>query len=357
MFQPIQFQRTRYVPAILLLVLTMLVSACTVPAPPTAPAPTQDESAQVSSAPLVIYSGRNENLVGPLIAQFQAETGIAVEVRYGGTSEMAATILEEGNNSPADVYYGQDAGALGALERAGRFLTLPEDLLAQVDPRFHSRSGQWIGTSGRARVFVYNMNELSPEQLPNNVWDLLEPEWAGRVGWAPTNGSFQSFVTALRVMEGEERAAAWLAGMVANGAQIFPNNTSIVQAAGRGEIALGLTNHYYLYRFLAEDPNFAARNYYPASGDAASMINVAGAGIINTTDKQAEAEAFMRYLLSTEAQQYFADETNEYPLIDGITVSEMLTPIADLNLPDIDLTDLDDLEGTLLMLEDSGALD
>jgi iron(III) transport system substrate-binding protein len=355
MFQSIQ--SIRHISVLVLLTLALMVSACAVPAAPTAPAPSQDGASEVSSAPLVIYSGRNENLVGPLIAQFQTETGIAVEVRYGGTAEMAATILEEGNNSPADVFFGQDAGALGALERAGRFLTLPEELLAQVDPRFYSRSGQWVGVSGRARVFVYNMNELSPEDLPNSVWDLLDPAWAGRVGWAPTNGSFQSFVTALRMLEGEDRAAEWLAGMVANNAQVYPNNTSMVQAAGRGEIALGLTNHYYLYQFLAEDPNFAARNYYPASGDAAAMINVAGAGIVNTTTKRDLAETFVRYLLSPEAQQYFVNRTNEYPLLPGIDTNDMLVPIAELNLPDLDLNDLEDLEGTLLMLEDSGALD
>jgi iron(III) transport system substrate-binding protein len=306
---------------------------------------------------LVIYSGRNENLVGPLIEQFQAETGITVEIRYGGTAEMAATILEEGANSPADVFYGQDAGALGALEQAGRLQTLPEDVLNMVDPRFSSQEGGWFGTSGRARVFVYNTNEVAAGDLPGDIWDLLAPEWQSRVGWAPTNGSFQAFVTALRVLEGEDRAREWLEGMIANGVQSYAGNTQIVEAVGRGEVDLGLTNHYYLIRFLTENPDFPARNYHPAEGGAGAMINIAGVGIIDTAANIEAARAFVVYLLSEEAQQYFVAQTNEYPLVEGIAVSDLLVPMEEINVPGINLTDLADLQGTLELLQDVGALD
>lgn len=318
--------------------------------------PAQTESAGKATE-LTIYSGRNENLVGPLLARYQETSGVTVNVRYGGTAELAATILEEGQNSPADVFFGQDAGALGALSLAGRFTQLPAEILDRVDPRFQSGSGDWVGASGRARVFVYNTEMLSMDELPNDIWELTDPKWKGKVGWAPTNGSFQAFVTAVRVLEGEERAREWLEAMIANDVQVYAKNTPIVEATGKGEVVLGLVNHYYLYRFLAEDPGFQAKNHHPAAGDAGAMINVAGAAVLDTAKDKAAAEAFVAFLLSDEAQIYFSEQTNEYPLVVGIpTTAEGLLPLADVNTPDIDLTDLDDLQGTLELLQEVNAL-
>lgn len=358
------------VPVFLLtLCLTLLMAACApvaapvAPAASTAPAETPTESPAVADpadadGALVIYSGRNENLVGPLIEQFQTDTGIQVEVRYGGTSEMAATILEEGANSPADVFYGQDAGALGALSQAGRLAPLSADVLELVDGRFRSTDGDWIGASGRARVLVYNTDLVSEADLPADVWGLTEARWQGKIGWAPTNGSFQAFVTALRVLEGEEQARAWLEAMIANGVHSFANNTSIVEATGRGEIEAGLVNHYYLLQFLAEQGEaFPARNHFFPTATAGAMINVAGAGVINTAAHPQAAQTFLAYLLSPSAQQYFADQTNEYPLIPGVSLNPILPPLDELVTPALDLADLEDLQGTLELLQDVGALE
>jgi len=346
------------------LLLTMLIiSACQPVAEPAATAPESEATeAAMTNEPaqmLTIYSGRNENLIGPLIEQFREASGIDVQVRYGGTAEMAAAILEEGDNSPADLFFGQDAGALGALAQTGRFTTLPDTLLEQVEPRFRSPDGQWIGISGRARVLVYNTDELSEADLPASVADLTNEEWQGRVGWAPTNGSFQSFVTALRALAGEEEARAWLEGMIANDAQIYPSNSTIVTAVGAGEVAVGLVNHYYLYRFLAEQGDeFPARNYYFPAGDIGAMINVAGVGILNTSGNTTAAEQFVEFLLSTEAQQYFANETNEYPLTgEGIAINPLLQPLDEIVTPELDLNNLADLQGTLELLQEVGALE
>lgn len=310
------------------------------------------------AAELTIYSGRNENLVGPLLEQYGETSGVTVNVRYGGTAELAATILEEGENSPADIFFGQDAGALGALAQAGRFLQLPAEILERVNPRFRSGNGDWVGASGRARVFVYNTEMLSEADLPNDIWALTDPKWKGKIGWAPTNGSFQAFVTAVRHLEGEEGAREWLEAMIANDVQVYPKNTPIVEATGRGEIELGLVNHYYLYRFLAEDPDFQAKNHHPSAGDAGSMINVAGVGILDTAKDQAAAEAFVAFLLSEEAQRYFSEETNEYPLTAGVpATAEGLRPLAEVDTPELDLSDLDDLQGTLRLLQEVNALE
>jgi iron(III) transport system substrate-binding protein len=307
---------------------------------------------------LVVYSGRSENLVAPLIEQFEEATGVNVEVRYGGTAEMAATILEEGENSPADVFFAQDAGSLGALAEAGRLETLPEEILNKVDVRYRSPEGEWVGASGRARVLVYNTEQLQESDLPANVFELTDPKWADQVGWAPTNGSFQSFVTAMRQLNGDDATRQWLEDMIANGVQSYENNVAIVEAVGKGEILAGLVNHYYLYRFLEEQgEGFPARNYYFPDGGADALVNVAGAGVVNTTNQEELALQFITFLLSDEAQQFFADETVEYPLVTGsVEINPLLTPLSELNPPQIDLGNLSDLQGTLEMLQDTGAL-
>ena len=303
---------------------------------------------------LVIYSGRNENLVGPLIEQFQADTGIEVEVRYAGTTELAATILEEGDNSPADVFFAQDAGALGALQAEGRLANLSEDVLDRVDPRFRSPDGQWVGASARARVAVYNTDELTEADLPDSVEAFTESEWEGRVGWAPTNASFQSFITAFRVLEGEDAARDWLTGMRDNGAVTFENNGAIVRAVGAGELPVGLVNHYYLYEIQQEEGELPIANYFFPGGDIGSLVNVAGVGILDGAENAEQAAAFVDYLLSPAAQEYFAQETSEYPLIEGVPTVEGLVPLSEIDSPDIDLSDLADLQGTLDLLTEVG---
>lgn len=348
------FRTSALRPAVLL-VLALTLSACA-----GQPALIQSEPA-ASPAPapsLVIYSGRNENLVGPLLEQFKTKTGIDVQARYGETAEMAATILEEGQNSPADVFFGQDAGALGALGQAGRLAELPGELLQQVDARFRDPDGRWVGASGRARVLVYNTRLVPPENLPNDIWQLTEPQWQGKVGWAPSNGSFQAFVTALRVLEGDEAARRWLEAMIANDVKLYSGNSAIVEAVATGEIEAGLVNHYYLYQHLAQkDANAPlANHFFPGSG-AGALVNVAGAGIVNTSQHKAEAERFIAFLLSQPAQEYFASQTYEYPLAGaGIELSAGLPPLSEIAAPDIDLGNLEDLQGTLEMLQTVGAL-
>ncbi|MGY6500543.1 MAG: iron ABC transporter substrate-binding protein [Acidimicrobiales bacterium] len=305
---------------------------------------------------LVVYSGRSEELVQPIIDRFTEDTGIEVEVRYGDTAEMAGLILTEGDNSPADVYYGQDAGALGALASAGRLVELPDDVLEVVPPALRSDDGQWVGLSGRARVVVYNTDMLSEDDLPDSILDFTDPEWNGRIGWAPTNGSFQAFVTALRVLEGEDGAREWLEGIVANSPEAYSNNTSTVEAVAAGEVEVGFVNHYYLYRYLAENPDYTAANKYYSDGDPGALINVAGAGILDTSDQQELALQLIEYLLSAEAQECFAQETFEIPVREGVATAADLPDLDSLTLPEIDLDRLEDLEGTLALLIDVGAL-
>ncbi|MEX2247090.1 MAG: iron ABC transporter substrate-binding protein [Dehalococcoidia bacterium] len=303
------------------------------------------------SETLTVYSGRTQSLVQPVLDAFAAETGIDVRVRYGETAEMAATILEEGGNSPADVFFAQDAGALGALAREGRLAVLPQEQLDRVAAHFRSREGVWVGVSGRARVVAYNTENVDPEELPDSILDFTDPAWRGRIGWAPTNGSFQSFVTALRVIEGEDVARAWLEGIKANDPVDYANNTAALEAVANGEVDVAFINHYYLLQFLAErGESFGARNYYIKGQDSGALVNAAGVAVLRTAKHADEAEQLVEFLLSEEAQQYFAETTYEYPLSAGVPADPRLVPLSELATPDIDLGDLADLEGTLDLL-------
>ena len=256
---------------------------------------------------LTVYSGRSQTLVGPLLADFIEDTGVDIRVKYASSAAIAATILEEGEGSPADVVFLQDPGYLGSLAHAGMLAELPDELLSKVDSGYRSTNGDWVGTSGRSRTVVYNTVAIDPESdLPDSVPDFTAPEWRGRVGWAPLNASFQAFLTAFRLKWGEEEASAWLEGMQANDVREYPNNTTIVTAVARREVDVGLVNHYYLQRFLEEEgEGFEARNYFLRDGDPGALVLAAGAGILESTDNRARAEQLVEYLLSESAQRYF----------------------------------------------------
>jgi iron(III) transport system substrate-binding protein len=307
---------------------------------------------------LVVYSGRSKGLVHPIIKQFEKETGITVKVRYGNTAQLAVALLEEGEKSPADLFWAQDAGALGAVSKQGLFQTLPESTTSKVPDKFRNSEGMWIATSGRARVLAYAPERVKAEELPKSVFDLTDAKWKGRVGWAPQNASFQAFVTAMRVLEGEEKAEEWLRGMKANGAKSYPKNTPIIRGLAAGEIDLGLPNHYYLMRFKKSDSGFPVEQTFFASGDAGNLVNVAGIGILKSSTHANEVNSFVEYLLSPKVQQFFISEVFEYPVTDAVIPSEKLLPLNELLklTPELNLEKLDDLEGTLKLLRETDIL-
>jgi iron(III) transport system substrate-binding protein len=291
---------------------------------------------------LTVYSGRSEELVAPLIEQFEAESGLDVEVRYGESASLAATILEEGEDSPADVFFAQDPGSLGTVAGAGLFRELPVDVVAPVPPRFRDRDNRWIGVSGRSRVFVYDETRIDADQLPASEDELTSDEWAGRVALAPTNGSFLSFVAAKIILDGEEATLAWLEAMEANGSPTYEGNLPIVAAVDAGEVDAGLVNHYYLLRLIDEGGDVNAVNHFMDGTTAGSLVMPAGAGILVGGGEDASTQ-FIEFLLSEEAQAFFADETFEYPLVEGVEPYPGLPPIDSIATPDIDLSSLADV--------------
>ena len=286
---------------------------------------------------LTIYSGRSEDLVGPVIERFEEESGIEVEVRYGDSAELATTLTVEGDGTPADVFFAQDPASLGLVADAGLFEALPDDVIGLVPDRFVDGGGHWVGTSGRVRTFVYNTDLVAGDELPQSIWDLTDPAWSGRLGIAPTNGSFLSFVAAMILDEGEDRTLEWLQAIAANEAADYPKNSAIVEAVDLGEIDAGLVNHYYLLRREAELGEVSATNHFIPAGDAGSLVMTAGAGVLSDADA---AVAFVEFLLTTETQTYFAEETFEFPLVPGVGPVEGLPSIEDIATPDIELGDL-----------------
>lgn len=306
---------------------------------------------------LTVYTGREQTLVQPLLERFAEESGISIRVRYGDTAEMASTILEEGEASPADVFFAQDAGALGALDDAGMLRELPASILERVPERFRAPDGRWVGISGRARVVAYSTERIDPATLPGSILDYTDPSWSGRIGWAPTNGSFQAFVTALRLIEGEDAARAWLEGIIANDPVEYSSNLTAVDGIADGEVDVAFVNHYYLYVLRDEEgPDYPVENFSLSGGDPGALVNAAGVGVLQTSERSEEAERLIRFLLTEEAQTYFAEETHEYPLVEGVPVDPDLVPLSELDPPQIDLGDLDDLQGTLRLLQEVGAL-
>jgi iron(III) transport system substrate-binding protein len=306
---------------------------------------------------LTVYSGREEELVAPLFDMFEEETGVDVEVRYGDSAELAATIAEEGGNSPADVFFAQDPGSLGSVE--SQLEVLPAEITDRVDARFRDADGRWTGTSGRSRVLVYNTDALSEDEVPDTVQDLLDERWDGRIGVAPTNASFQAFVTAMRLSEGDDATRKWLTDLKALDPKIYEKNTPIVEAAASGAIDLGLVNHYYLYLVREEQPDAPIANHFLATGDPGALVSVAGAAVLSGSDQHDDAERFVEFLLSDEGQRFYVDEAEEaeYPLVAGIDAKAGLPPLDSLHGPDVDLTSFGaEHEATIEMLRETGYL-
>ncbi|RTL62995.1 MAG: iron ABC transporter substrate-binding protein [Pseudonocardiaceae bacterium] len=332
------------------LTAALALSACGGGSTPAAPATTGASGDRT----LVVYSGREEALVGPLIQQFEQASGIKVETRYGSTTELAAQLLEEGDRTPAQVFLSQESGALGAVAAAGRLTELPADVTSVVPANYTSKDGSWVGLTGRARVVAYDSRTYTADQVPGDITKLVEPQWKGRVAIAPTNASFQAHVTALRVSAGEEAARNWVKGLKANEVQIHRNNGAILEAVNAGTAGVGLINHYYWARSETDPATLRAQLKFGDPGSVSALVNVTGAGILTGAAQSPEAAEFVKFLVSPQAQTYFAEKTAEYPLVAGTGAPKAVPPLERLGGPDIDLATLSSVQETVAMLTQEG---
>ncbi|NGP89257.1 iron ABC transporter substrate-binding protein [Fodinibius halophilus] len=330
---------------------------------------------QSSSDQLVVYSGRSQALVKQLVADFKEQTGIDIQVRYGNDAELLAVLNEEGEQSPADVYWANTTGALAQANEQDMLTTLPDSLTTKPDA-YQSATGKWVPVTARFRVLAYNPEKVNPEELPKSVLDLpTMDKFEGRVGWTPTYSSFYDFVTALRLTKDNETAKQWLNDMQSLDPKAYSSNTPMVQAIMAGEIDLGLTNHYYVIQtkhggkegyfedhehYGEEGPNPDANieTYHFENGDIGNLALVTGVSQLKTADNPELAQKFMSFLLSKQAQEYAAQSVNEYPVTGEAELPDyMLEAKEALKLsPDYDYEQLKQLEGTLNLLREAGLI-
>ncbi|MEE2788909.1 MAG: iron ABC transporter substrate-binding protein [Myxococcota bacterium] len=304
---------------------------------------------------LVVYSGRSAGLMEPLFKMFEKKTGIKVKARFDkSTQTLANRIASEGSKTEADVLLAQDSGYLGALSKAGLLAPLPATLIAKVPSAFRDEAGQWTGISGRARVLVYSPERVKPDELPASLADLTDPKWKGRLGWAPSNASFQAHISALRTLWGDEKTRAWLKGVVANEPVVYPKNSPQVRAVSKGEIDIGWVNHYYLHKLKAADPSLKAANHsFTANGDAGNLMMVSGIGIVKASQRRSTAEQLVSFLLSAEAQTYLAQKVFEYPVLNSIDRHPGVPPIQG-KLAQVNQEALTDVANTVQILREFG---
>jgi iron(III) transport system substrate-binding protein len=327
--------------------ITIPVTAC-------GAAPAATQPAADAGQPLTIYSGRNEEFVGPILADLERAVGTEVEVRYGNTAELAAQLLEEGDRTDADLFFGQDAGALGALAKADRLSPLGSELTGRVLPQYADADGRWVATSARARVIAYHP-ELAPDATSiTSIDQVLDDRYRGKVGVAPTNASFQSFVTAMRVDRGDDATRDFLTRLKAN-AKVYEGNSQILAAVNAGEVSLGLVNHYYLHQLIKEEgaEQVTARNHYlNNSDDPGSLVNVAGVGVIKGDRTSAAATKAVEFLLQQSTQEYMVENNSEYPVVEGVAGPADAPAISDIEGFEVDLNSIDDLAGTLSLIQE-----
>ena len=307
---------------------------------------------------VTVYSGRTENLMGPALEAFACETGTDVAVRWGSSTELALLMAEEGDRTAADVFLSRSPGPVGFLESEGLLGAIDDGVLGLVTPENRSASGTWVGFSGRKRVLVHNIDSVPPDELPQSVFDLTDEHYRGRVAIPATNGSFVDWFTVFRDQYGSDVASQWLNDMVANGARYYPNNRSIVEAAGRGEIDMGLVNHYYQYQeAAAAGDRHRAANHDLADDDIGSLLIITAATITAGSGNRQAANELIAYLLTAPVQRYFSQRTFEYPLAAGVEPAEILPPLQALEIGSVDF---DALGGgfaeTIAIIEASGIL-
>lgn len=328
---------------------------------------------------LVVYSGRSQGLVDPLVEDFKEKTGIDIEVRYGNDAELLAVMSEEGDQSPADIYWANTTGALANASQEGKLVALPDSLTSKP-ASYTSSSGEWIPVTVRFRTLAYNPNEVDPDDLPESVMNLPEmDEFEGRVGWTPTYSSFYDFMTSMRLIEGEDSAEEWLEGMKNLDPKDYSSNTPMLQALAGGEIDIALTNHYYILRMKHESTggqsadtdsdsdtsmggegysDAAVETYHFAEGDIGNLAMVTGAAQLTTAKDAEKAQQFLSFLLSKQAQEFAVESVYEYPVIRNVELPDYMLNAEDaLELsPEYDYEQLKQLEGTLNLLREVGLI-
>jgi iron(III) transport system substrate-binding protein len=300
---------------------------------------------------LLIYNAQHESLTKEWIDAFTKETGIKVTYRQGGDTELGNQLIAEGTSSPADVFLTENSPAMAAVENAGLFTEIDQATIAQVPAQYRPSTNKWTGVAARTTVFAYNKTKLTEDQLPRSIMDLEKPEWKGRWGAPPVKPDFQAIVAAMLQLTGEPATAAWLAGMKTN-AEIFSDNIATLRAVNDGQVEGGVIYHYYWFRDQAktkEISNNTALHYF-RNEDPGAFVSISGGGILESSKKKDDAQKFLTFITSKTGQEVLEKGTSfEYPVASGVPANPALVPLADLQAPAVNPSDLDSQKVTDLM--------
>ncbi len=295
-----------------------------------------------SARTITLYNGQHEQTTAMLVAGFEKQTGITVKVRSDDEDVLGNQILQEGSSSPADVFYTENTPVLEDLQERGLLALLPSSTLAAVPSKYSSPQGDWVGVSARVSVLVYNTALVKPAELPSSILELAQPQWKGKLGFAPSETDFQPLITAITKLDGVAAAEKWLKGLQANG-KVYPDNETVVAQVNNGESTVGIINHYYWYRLrdeLGVSGMHSALHYY-APHDPGYLLNVSGAAVLKSSSKQAAAQKFVAFLVSKEGQEILAhSHSYEYPIGSGVQSAQPLKPFDELALAPVTIGDL-----------------
>ncbi len=305
---------------------------------------------------LTLYNGQHARTTAALVDAFTKATGIKVAIRKGSSSQLANQIIEEGQRSPADVFYAEESPPVATLGEKGLLVKLDDSTLSQVLPGYTAKDGVWTSVSARCRVIAYNRDMVKPAELPASVLDMATEAWKGKVGFVPTSGAFQEQLIAIKLLKGRPAALNWLKGLKQYG-RIYNGNMAAMKAVEAGEIATALVNNYYWFavaKEVGEDKMKSALHYSTNKNDPGGLITVSAAGILKTSTNQAAAQQLLAFMVSQAGQQAIVDSVAEYPLRPGVVSPFNLKPFDELDPPKVSPADLGDAADALDLRREAG---
>lgn len=311
-------------------------------------------ASSAAAGALTVYSGREEEYMEPVFEAYEKKTGTDLNVRYGDSPDLALLVGEEGDKTPADVFISQSPISQSYLDQKQLLSKLPQEVLDRVPASLRSADGEWIGIAGRQRVLIYNTDLVKESDLPKSVLDLTDAKYEGKVGVAPSNASFQDFVAAMNTLKGTDTTSAWLKGLADNGAKAYAKNSAIAEAVARGEIPMGLVNHYYVLEIKEEDPNAPVAAYRFPGTDPGSLFLVATASVPAATADKASADDLVGFLVSDAGQKLMIAGEGEYPTATGVNPPEGAPSLTKGDYPAYDLTGQTDLKAIAEQIRESG---
>lgn len=300
---------------------------------------------------ITVYNAQHKQLLEEVVPIFEKETGIDVKLRDGSDLELANQLVQEGDASPADVFLTENSPAMSLVESKGLFAQVPQSVLDQIPAEYVPASKAWTGFIARSTVVIYNTDKVEESELPKSILDFAKPEWKGRVSFSPTGADFQAIVSAVLALEGKQATAAWLEGLKENGT-VYDGNNIVLKSVNNGDTDTGIAYHYYWYRDQKESGENSdnSQQYFFGNQDPGAFLSVSGAGILKSSEKQADAQKFLEFLVSEEGQQAIADSyALEYPLNPAVTLDPAVKPLSELEPPKVDISTLNSPEVIELM--------